>query len=124
MSPSPAHSKPAPSQLASLMNPATDPPKEENHMILQEIYKSEPGFLTQSQNDNQLNTLAIILQKLENLEKRETNISLPKNLETLITQLNSRIEKSEGKKLKIDKVINELLTKIINSNKKQHISNF
>ncbi|MBW0461208.1 hypothetical protein O181_000923 [Austropuccinia psidii MF-1] len=80
MSPSPARSKPPPSQLALLMNPTPDPPDEDDHMIVPEIYEREPGFLTQSQYVDQLNTLANILQKLENLEKRETNVNLPANL--------------------------------------------
>ncbi|MBW0589792.1 hypothetical protein O181_129507 [Austropuccinia psidii MF-1] len=91
MSPSPAHSKHPPTQLAVLMNPTPDPPDEANHMIIPEIYKSEPGFLTQSQHDSHLHTLAIIIQKLENLEKIETNVTLPQNLEMLLTCLNDRI---------------------------------
>ncbi|MBW0462266.1 hypothetical protein O181_001981 [Austropuccinia psidii MF-1] len=60
------------------MNPAPDPPDSNNHMIIPEIYKSKPGFLTQTHNENQSNILTIILQKIENLEKRETNLTLPK----------------------------------------------
>ncbi|MBW0528701.1 hypothetical protein O181_068416 [Austropuccinia psidii MF-1] len=63
MSPSPACKKPPPSHLASLMNPTPDPPNEDNHMIIPEIYKSEPGFLTQTQNNNPLSILTTILQK-------------------------------------------------------------
>ncbi|MBW0468735.1 hypothetical protein O181_008450 [Austropuccinia psidii MF-1] len=37
MSPSPACSKPPPSQLASLMNPPPHPPDKDNHMIVPEI---------------------------------------------------------------------------------------
>ncbi|MBW0529290.1 hypothetical protein O181_069005 [Austropuccinia psidii MF-1] len=92
MSPSTVHSKPPPSQLALLMNPTPDPPNKDDNMIAPEIYKSKPGFLTQSQYVSKSNTLAIILQKLENLEKTETNVDLPENLEILITHLNDRID--------------------------------
>ncbi|MBW0490154.1 hypothetical protein O181_029869 [Austropuccinia psidii MF-1] len=114
MSPSPARSKPPPSQLASLMNPTPDPPDKDNNIIAPEIYKSKPGFLTQSQYVDQPNTLAIILQKVENIEKRETNVNLPANLEILITCLNDRIDELAAKQSKMDKVINDLLAKIDN----------
>ncbi|MBW0514842.1 hypothetical protein O181_054557 [Austropuccinia psidii MF-1] len=123
MNPSPSRSKPPPSQLASLMNPSPDPPNEDGHMIVPEIYESEPGFLTQFQYNNQPNTLALILQKLENLEQKETNVNLPANLETLISRLNDRIDELAEKQSKMDKVINDLLAKIDNSRKKQELPN-
>ncbi|MBW0506595.1 hypothetical protein O181_046310 [Austropuccinia psidii MF-1] len=98
MSPSPALSKPPPSHLALLMNPTPDTPKDDNHMIIPEIYESKPGFLTQSQHNSQPNILAIILQNLENLENKETNTNLPANLETLITFNNSKKEQGPSNK--------------------------
>ncbi|MBW0499575.1 hypothetical protein O181_039290 [Austropuccinia psidii MF-1] len=82
-------------------------------MIVPEIYKSEPGFLTQSQYANQPSTLAIILKKL-NLEKRETDVNLPENLEILIMRLNDQIEELAEKQSKMDKAINDFLAKIDN----------
>ncbi|MBW0516527.1 hypothetical protein O181_056242 [Austropuccinia psidii MF-1] len=96
------------------MNPSPDPPNKDNHMIVQEIYKSKPGFLTQSQYANQPSTLAIILKKLENLEKRETNVNLPANLEILIMRLNDRIDELAEKQSNMEKLINYLLAKIDN----------
>ncbi|MBW0537635.1 hypothetical protein O181_077350 [Austropuccinia psidii MF-1] len=92
-------------------------------MIVPEIYKSEPRFLAQSQYNNQQNILATILQKLENLEKKETGNNLPANLKMLILCLNDKIDELAKKQLKMDKVINDLLAKIDNSRKKQGTSN-
>ncbi|MBW0546205.1 hypothetical protein O181_085920 [Austropuccinia psidii MF-1] len=111
MSPSPARSKPPPSQLALLMNPTPDPPNTDAHMIIPDIYESKPGLLTQTQYNNQQRILAIILQKIKILEKRETNMNLPTAIMTLIIHLNNRIDKLAEKKSKMDKVINELLEK-------------
>ncbi|MBW0472931.1 hypothetical protein O181_012646 [Austropuccinia psidii MF-1] len=99
------------------MNPTPNPRDENNHMIIPEIYESKPGFLTQSQSTDHLNILAVILQKLENLEKRDANTNLPANLETLITQLNDRTDELAEKKSNMDKVINNLLAKIDNNSK-------
>ncbi|MBW0499330.1 hypothetical protein O181_039045 [Austropuccinia psidii MF-1] len=123
MSPSPARSKPPPSQLASLMNPTPDPPDEDDHMIIPEIYESEPGFLTQPQHNNQSNVLSSIFQKLEDLEMKVTNANLPTNLETLITRLNDRIDELAEKQRKMDKIINDLLIKSDNNKKSQGSSN-
>ncbi|MBW0496568.1 hypothetical protein O181_036283 [Austropuccinia psidii MF-1] len=123
MSPSPARKKPPPSHPASLMNPTPDPPDEDDHMIIPEIYESEPGFLTQTQSNNPSNILTTILQKIENLEKREANITLPTGLTTLITRLNDRIDELAEKQSKMDKVINDLLTKINDGNKHRQLTN-
>ncbi|MBW0469149.1 hypothetical protein O181_008864 [Austropuccinia psidii MF-1] len=122
MSPSPARIKPPPTQLASLMNPTPDPPDEDDHMIIPEIYESEPGFLTQTQNSNQSDILTIILQKIENLEKREANLTLPTAMTTLITRLNDRIDELAKKQSKMDKIINDLLTKIDSGNKQRQMA--
>ncbi|MBW0479974.1 hypothetical protein O181_019689 [Austropuccinia psidii MF-1] len=85
MSPSPDCKKPPPSHLESLKNPTPDPPNKNDHMIIPKIYKSKPSFLTQTQSNNPLSILTTILQKIENLEKREANITLPTDLTALIT---------------------------------------
>ncbi|MBW0544876.1 hypothetical protein O181_084591 [Austropuccinia psidii MF-1] len=105
------------------MNPTPDPPDKDYHMIIPKIYESEPGFLTQTQSNNPLNILTTILQKIENIEKREANITLPTGLTTLITRLNDRIDELAKKQLKMDKVINYLLTNINNGNKHRRLTN-
>ncbi|MBW0579885.1 hypothetical protein O181_119600 [Austropuccinia psidii MF-1] len=90
MSPSIACTKPPPSQLALLMNPTPETPEEDDHMIIPEVYKSKPGFLTQTQNETQLRILTSILQKkIGNLEKKETDMTLPTTMKTTITCLNN-----------------------------------
>ncbi|MBW0494384.1 hypothetical protein O181_034099 [Austropuccinia psidii MF-1] len=123
MSPSPACKKLPPLHLALLMNPTPNPPDKDYHMIIPEIYKSKPGFLTQTQSNNPLSILTTILQKIENLEKREANITLPTDLTTLITRLNDRIDELAEKQSKMDKVINDLLTKINDGNKHRQPKN-
>ncbi|MBW0486189.1 hypothetical protein O181_025904 [Austropuccinia psidii MF-1] len=117
MSPSPARSKPPHTPLESLMNPAPDPPDDNDHMIIPEIYKSEPGFLTQA------NILTIILQKIESLERRETNLTLPAAITTLITRLNEKIERLEKRQTKMDKIIDDLLNKVENIASSQQKTN-
>ncbi|MBW0483346.1 hypothetical protein O181_023061 [Austropuccinia psidii MF-1] len=123
MSPSPARTKPPPSHLASLMNPTPDPPEENDHMIIPEVYQSEPGFLTQTQNEAHSSILSIILQKIENLEKKETNMILPTAMTTLITKLNDQIDDLTEKQFSMEKVINDLLTKLDNTHKQQTTTN-
>ncbi|MBW0482641.1 hypothetical protein O181_022356 [Austropuccinia psidii MF-1] len=123
MSPSPARSKPPPTHLESLMNPAPDPPDDNDHMIIPEIYESEPGFLTQMHNEDQSNILTIILQKIESLERRETNLTLPTAITTLITRLNDRIENIEKRQTKMEKIIEDLLNKTEVNNKSQQKTN-
>ncbi|MBW0564646.1 hypothetical protein O181_104361 [Austropuccinia psidii MF-1] len=106
------------------MNPTPDPPDKDNHMIIPKIYERDPGCLTQTQNYNQLNILTTICQKIENLEKIEANVTLPTGLTTLITQISNRIDELTEKQLKMDKIINALLTKIDKCNKQeQEINN-
>ncbi|MBW0567085.1 hypothetical protein O181_106800 [Austropuccinia psidii MF-1] len=105
------------------MNPAPDPPDDNDHMIIPEIYESEPSFLTQANNKDQSNILTIILQKIENLERRETNLTLPTAISTLITRLNDKIEKLEKRQTKMDKIIDDLLNKVEINTKSQQRTN-
>ncbi|MBW0493891.1 hypothetical protein O181_033606 [Austropuccinia psidii MF-1] len=123
MSPSPARSKPPPKQLESLMNPAPDPPDDDDHMIIPEIYESEPGFLNQNRNEDQSNILTLILKKIETLENREANITLPTALTTLLTRMNNKIKELTEKQAKTDKIIEDLLRKINNNTNTQKTSN-
>ncbi|MBW0521937.1 hypothetical protein O181_061652 [Austropuccinia psidii MF-1] len=106
------------------MNPAPDPPDDNDHMIIPEIYESKPGFLTQAHNEDQSNILTIILQKIESLERRETNLTLPTAITTLITRLNEKIERLEKRQTKMDEIINNLLNKVENiANSQQKTNN-
>ncbi|MBW0524713.1 hypothetical protein O181_064428 [Austropuccinia psidii MF-1] len=80
-------------------------------------------FCTKTQKNNQSNILTTILQKMENLEKREANVTLPMGLTTLIMQLNHRIDELIEKQSKMDKIINDLLTRIDNGEKRQQLTN-
>ncbi|MBW0548669.1 hypothetical protein O181_088384 [Austropuccinia psidii MF-1] len=101
MSPSPARSKPPPKQLESLMNLTPDPPDDDDHMIIPEIYESEP----------------------ETLEKREANITLPTALTTLLTRLNDKIEELTEKQARTDKIIEDLLKRVNNITNTQQKNN-
>ncbi|MBW0529293.1 hypothetical protein O181_069008 [Austropuccinia psidii MF-1] len=124
MSPSPACSKPASTQLELLMNPTPDPPDDDDHMIIPKIYKSKPGFLTQNRNEDHSNILKLILKKIQILEKPETNLTLRTAITTLITRLNHKIEELAKKQAKMDKIINDLLKTVnINANTQQKNNN-
>ncbi|MBW0522000.1 hypothetical protein O181_061715 [Austropuccinia psidii MF-1] len=119
MIPSPAHTTPPPSQLAWLLNPTPNPPDKYDHIIIPKIYKNKPGFLIQTQNYNQSKILTIIPQKMKNLKRKEANMTLSTAIETLIMQLNNRIDDLTEKQFKMDKLIDYLLAKINNCRKKQ-----
>ncbi|MBW0544875.1 hypothetical protein O181_084590 [Austropuccinia psidii MF-1] len=90
MSPSPARSKPPPSQLSLLMNPFPDPPDENNHMISPQIYKDEPGFFNSA--NNQMDTTNMILNKINDLEKQLTQRNLPSDLTRLLNRICEKVE--------------------------------
>ncbi|MBW0528318.1 hypothetical protein O181_068033 [Austropuccinia psidii MF-1] len=85
MSPSPAHSKPPPSQLSLLMNPLSDPPDENNHMFSPQIYEDEAGFFNSA--NNQMDATNMILNKINDLEKQLTQRNLPSDLKRLLNQI-------------------------------------
>ncbi|MBW0535156.1 hypothetical protein O181_074871 [Austropuccinia psidii MF-1] len=75
------------------MNPAPDTPDKDDHMIIPEIYESEPGFLTQAA------------------------------MTTLITRLNDKIEELAMNQAKMDKIINDLLNTVNNNAKPRQTDN-
>ncbi|MBW0488980.1 hypothetical protein O181_028695 [Austropuccinia psidii MF-1] len=122
MSPSPARTKP-PLSVRITDEPHSRPPEENDHMIIQEVYKSQPGFLTQTQNETQSSILSIIIQKIENLERKETNMTLHTAMSTSMTRLNDRINELTEKQSMMEKVINDLLSKRDKTHEQQATTN-
>ncbi|MBW0468751.1 hypothetical protein O181_008466 [Austropuccinia psidii MF-1] len=110
MSPSPARSKPPPPHLSLLMNPLPEPPDENDHMISPQIYKDEPGFFNPA--NSQTDSIALILEKINELEKKISQPSLPNDLTTLLSRLCKNIESLTEKQKETDKMIKLMLNRL------------
>ncbi|MBW0492182.1 hypothetical protein O181_031897 [Austropuccinia psidii MF-1] len=116
MSPSPACSKPPPPRLSLLMNPLPDPPDKHNHMISPQIYKEKPGFFNQASSQTDATTL--ILKKVNTLENKLSQRSLPLELITLLNKLCEKVESLTGRQKETDKAIKIMLSRLDNLEKR------
>ncbi|MBW0463303.1 hypothetical protein O181_003018 [Austropuccinia psidii MF-1] len=110
MSPSPACSKPPPPQLSLLISPLPDPPDKNYHMISPQIYEDEHGFFDST--NTQADTMTLILEKINTLEKQLTHRTLPSELTTLLNRLCDKFESLAAKPNKTDKMIKTLLMRL------------
>ncbi|MBW0522953.1 hypothetical protein O181_062668 [Austropuccinia psidii MF-1] len=92
------------------MSPLPDPPDENDHMISPQIYEDEPGFFNPENSQTEATT--IILEKINDLEKKISQCNLPNDLTTLLTRLCEKIESLTEKQKETKKMIKLMLNRM------------